>query len=110
MSKNKKVKNEFCFWDFIKTHWILSIILGAIPICAVIVFSFLMGYKICGINDLGSFLGGLLAYIGTALLGAVSMWQNEKLKIENDRALEKQKEQAVFEYNLLKSKSDKNEE
>ena len=37
------------------------------------------------ISDLGSFLGGILAYIGTVLLGLISVWQNEKFKKMSDR-------------------------
>jgi hypothetical protein len=42
-----------------------------------------------GIIDLGSFIGGLLAYIGTASLGVVAVWQNERLNDLNSEYQEK---------------------
>jgi len=39
--------------------------------------------------DWGSFLGGSLAYLGTVILGAVSVWQNDKQRIENREAQER---------------------
>lgn len=101
LKQKKDEKASYHFGIFIKTHWILFVILFLIPVVACIVFSILLCKQIRDINDLGSFLGGLLAYVGTVLLGAVSMWQNEKLKFENDRALEKQREQAEHDKQIL---------
>jgi len=75
--------------DFLKKHKILCIILLAIPVVAIGVFVPLLA---CGNNDivdLGSFLGGLVAYIGTATLGMIAVWQNHKLSVLNDESQKK---------------------
>ena len=61
--------------NFIKKYKIICLFLVAIPIVATIVFVL---WGNC-ISDLSSFIGGLLAYIGTAALGIVAVWQNERL-------------------------------
>lgn len=42
--------------------------------------------KNSSVVDWGSFLGGMLAYCGTVVLGAVSVWQNVKQRIDNNQA------------------------
>lgn len=95
--KNERKTNTgivYSFGDFWKKHTKLLAVLCIIPVVACAVFIPLL--CVCKINiwDLGSFLGGLLAYIGTALLGAVSMWQNERQKKENDKALAEERARA----------------
>lgn len=78
------------FKQFFKKNWIVFLCLGILPIIALIIFSCLMAYKICDISDLGSMLGGFLAYCGTILLGAVTVWQVERQRQENFLILEEQ--------------------
>lgn len=105
MKQESKRKNEiekvYSFKDFWKRHKILLIILCGIPIISCVVFIPLIVCKEINIWDLGSFFGGLLAYVGTALLGAVSMWQNERQKIENDKALAEERERAAIDKQIL---------
>lgn len=105
MKKSKRreslVNSEYTFSRFVKSHITLLIILCLIPIIACVVFIPLLCKCEINIWDLGSFLGGILAYVGTALLGAVSMWQNEKLKFENDKNLKREQERAEQEKNAL---------
>lgn len=82
MSKNKK--NNYTFGQFIKEKRIVIVLLILIPLIGIAVFIPLLCIDKIQINDLGSFLGGLLAYIGTVLLGLISVWQNEKFKIMSD--------------------------
>lgn len=82
--------NEYSFGKFIQKNWILSLILCLIPIIVLIVFIILMAKKICDVSDLGSMLGDTLAFVGTVLLGAVSVWQVERQRKENIVALQNQ--------------------
>lgn len=81
---SKKIKNEYTLWQFIKERVVAIIILIAIPLIGIAVFVPLLCCDKIPINDLGSFLGGLLAYLGTVLLGLISVWQNEKFKKMSD--------------------------
>lgn len=104
MKKDKaqsRYDKEYSFGAFIKKHWILLIVLIAIPIIICAIFIPILCNNSINIWDLGSFLGGLLAYTGTALLGAVSMWQNEKLKFENDKNIEAERVRAEKEKQIL---------
>lgn len=47
-------------------------------------------YGICNISDLGSMLGGFLAYCGTVSLGAITVWQVERQRQESFSMLEEQ--------------------
>lgn len=71
---------NYSFGNFMKKHWLIVLILALVAIIACAVFIPLFCCKINDISDLGSFLGGLLAYLGTAMLGLVTVWQNEKFK------------------------------
>ena len=78
-----KDKKDFTFGKFIKKLWWVLLILTIIPLSALATFIGLMANGICNISDLGSMLGGLLAYIGTILLGLVSVWQVERQRKED---------------------------
>ena len=78
-----KDKKDFTFGQFIKRLWWVLLILIIIPLAALGTFIGLMAKGVCNISDLGSMLGGLLAYIGTVLLGLVSVWQVERQRKEN---------------------------
>lgn len=87
MSKNT---SPYSFTAFIKKNWIACLILFLIPIVTVTIFSILMAKGICNVSDLGSMLGGTLAYVGTVLLGITSVWQVERQRIENTELMKQQ--------------------
>ena len=70
--------------DFIKKHIVAFSVLVLLPIVAVGVYFPLWAKGLHGVVDIGSFLGGLLAYVGTVSLGVVSAWQSEKLSSLNN--------------------------
>ena len=80
----------YAFTTFIKKNWIACLILFLIPIVAITIFSILMAKGICNISDLGSMLGGTLAYLVTVLLGITSVWQVERQRIENTELMKQQ--------------------
>lgn len=86
MKDNQNMK----FFNFLKKHWGACLILSLIPILALSIFILLMINDICKISDFGSMLGGTLAYLGTTILGAVSVWQVECQRYENSEILKKQ--------------------
>ena len=86
--------NSLTFKQFLKKNWLIFLCLGILPIVALIVFSCLMAYEICHISDLGSMLGGFLAYCGTISLGAITVWQVERQRQESFSMLEEQNYQA----------------
>lgn len=89
-----KDKKDFTFGKFVKKLWWAIIILLIILLAALITFIVLMAKGVCNISDLGSMLGGSLAYIGTILLGLVSVWQVERQRKENlDTVLQQNFEQ-----------------
>ena len=78
---------KLTFTNFLRKSWRIFVCLGILPIAALTTFLFLMAYEICDINDLGSMLGGFLAYCGTVILGAVTVWQVERQRQENIEAI-----------------------
>ena len=84
MSKKNNNNNNYSFGNFIKDRIIVVLLLIIIPLIGMAVFIPLLCIDKIPVNDLGSFLGGLLAYIGTVLLGLISVWQNEKFKRMSD--------------------------
>lgn len=81
----KNMNDNYSFGKFVKERWIVVLILLLIPLVGIAVFVPLLLCDKFQISDLGSFLGGILAYIGTVLLGLISVWQNEKFKKMSDR-------------------------
>lgn len=106
-SHEKKQDDSYSFRLFWKKHIALLIILIFVPLVACAIFIPIVFNKGLNIWDLGSFLGGIVAYIGTTLLGAISMWQNEKLKIENDKNLADTREQAEKDKQYLQEQNEK---
>lgn len=89
-----KGSTNFPFGHFCRKNWWIILILLLIPTIALVVFAVLMANKGFNISDLGSMLGGLLAYLGTVILGFVSVWQVERQRQENLLMLEEQHYQA----------------
>ena len=81
---------QFSLWAFIKKRWKVFSILAILPIVVITVYIILLINRVCDISDLGSMLGGVLAYIGTVSLGTTSVWQTERQRIENKELFENQ--------------------
>lgn len=86
--------NSLTFKSFLKKNWYIFLCLGMLPIIALIIFSCLMAKGIGHISDLGSMLGGVLAYCGTIVLGTITVYQVERQRQENFIMLEEQNYQA----------------
>ena len=85
---------------FFKKFWLLFIIIFLIPLLAGIIY-FCCFFNADISNNIGTFIGGLIAYFGTSILGLVSMWQNIKLKEDNEKLLKKQEENAAEDKKVL---------
>lgn len=82
------------FKQFLKKNWRVFMCLSIFALILLTVFSLLMAFGKCGINDLGSMLGGFLAYCGTIVLGTITVYQVERQRQENFIMLEEQNYQA----------------
>lgn len=81
--------NNYRLRDFFIEHKVLCVILLSIPFVAITVFLCIQFCWQCNttkVLDWGSLLGGCLSYVGTALLGIISVWQNERLEKANAKA------------------------
>jgi hypothetical protein len=92
-------------YKFLGKYKVPIIILAIVPIIAITVFA-VMEYGLHRIDmragEWASFIGAILGYIGTVLLGILVFWQNEKVgKINND-LLKLQKDQS-YSYAIIKN-------
>jgi hypothetical protein len=92
--------------EFLKKYKWFVIILASIPILTVLVFSLFADifhrFTLSG-GDWAAFIGTILAYIGTALLGVLAFWQNEKTNEINERLLkiEEVKVKPIIDINTI---------
>lgn len=82
------------FKQFLKKNWLIFVCLGIFPVIVLVTFVVVMKFGKCDITDLGSMLGGLLAYCGTIFLGTITVYQVERQRQENFIMLEEQNYQA----------------
>lgn len=68
------------FYQFLKKHWLVILVLLAIPIIFVLLLACLAFCDIIEIEDSDwiSLAGAVLTYIGTTLVSAVAIYQSEK--------------------------------
>ena len=74
-------------WQFVKKHFLLVFILALIPLIAFLTFA-IREYALHQIDmkagEWAAFIGAILSYIGTVLLGLLALWQNEVIKYNSD--------------------------
>ena len=71
---------QFGFYQFLKKHWLVVLVLLAIPIIFILVLARLVFCDVIEIEDSDwiSLAGAVLTYIGTTLVSAVAIYQSEK--------------------------------
>ena len=92
-------------YKFLGKYKIPIIILAIVPIVTITVFA-VMEYGLHRIDmhagEWASFIGAILGYIGTVLLGILAFWQNEKVGKINNELLNLQKDQS-YSYAVIKN-------
>ena len=81
-------------FNFLKTHYLLFSVLTLyiiIPFVLIVIFHFSAHSLEFVSENIISVLSGILAYIGTTVLGIVSVWQNKKAFFVNNRLMHLQK-------------------
>ena len=82
---------KYTFKDFVKENVKSIAFLLALPISVTIILIILNNLGKYNFQDLGSFVGGILSYIGTIGLGLVSIWQVKLSKKSQEYALNEEK-------------------
>lgn len=84
------MNDKYTFGNYAKKRWWVFLVLALLPLVAIFVFSVFLTRHSFNISDLGSMLGGTLAYLGTVLLGMTTIWQVERQRMENFEAMSSQ--------------------